>query len=264
MNLGFFFLLFFFTSAVNAELWCVRRLPLQTSDRSQQHSVVSFRIFWSHSNINPFRAMVEAAETLSGQKTESYSYSVDCHDDESWCEAGSLCDDSNSGLGKISDLDREWHRRHNQFHTIGYRDGLTAGKEASAQEGFNVGFKQSMLVGYNWGLVRGATSALVCLPDGLKENLVETLEKRDELQTLFESVHSLATRDALNMFHDDILASSLGEHGNHSGVHSDSAALPKEVSCYNQLGKRFKDFESFLLESPAIKVHLAVDLKMVG
>lgn len=40
---------------------------------------------------------------------------------------------------------------------MGYRDGVIAGKEASSQEGFNIGFKQSVLVGYNWGLVRGVT-----------------------------------------------------------------------------------------------------------
>lgn len=40
---------------------------------------------------------------------------------------------------------------------IGYRDGLIAGQEASAQEGFNIGFKDSVLIGYNWGLVRGIT-----------------------------------------------------------------------------------------------------------
>lgn len=43
------------------------------------------------------------------------------------------------------------------IYQIGYRDGLIAGKEASAQEGFNIGFKQSVLTGYNWGLVRGVT-----------------------------------------------------------------------------------------------------------
>uniref|UniRef100_A0A6M2EWL8 Essential protein Yae1 N-terminal domain-containing protein n=1 Tax=Populus davidiana TaxID=266767 RepID=A0A6M2EWL8_9ROSI len=72
-------------------------------------------------------------------------------------DGGSLWDDSVEELDRDSDLDREWQRRHDQFHTIGYRDGLIAGKEDSAQEGFNVGFKQSVLVGYNWGVVRGVT-----------------------------------------------------------------------------------------------------------
>ena len=42
-------------------------------------------------------------------------------------------------------------------YQIGYRDGLVAGKEASAQEGFNIGFKESVFVGQAWGLVRGVT-----------------------------------------------------------------------------------------------------------
>lgn len=42
-------------------------------------------------------------------------------------------------------------------YQIGYRDGLMAGKETSAQEGFNIGFRDSVYVGYNWGLVRGIT-----------------------------------------------------------------------------------------------------------
>lgn len=48
----------------------------------------------------------------------------------------------------LDDLTKFW---------MGYRDGITAGKEASAQEGFNFGFRQSMHVGYRWGLVRGIT-----------------------------------------------------------------------------------------------------------
>ncbi|XP_019058692.1 PREDICTED: yae1 domain-containing protein 1-like isoform X2 [Tarenaya hassleriana] len=52
-------------------------------------------------------------------------------------------------------LDREWQRRRDEFHAIGYRDGIIAGKEAAAQEGFNIGFKESVLAGYKFGLVRG-------------------------------------------------------------------------------------------------------------
>lgn len=40
---------------------------------------------------------------------------------------------------------------------MGYRDGIIAGKEAALQEGFNIGFKGSVLAGYNWGLVRGVS-----------------------------------------------------------------------------------------------------------
>lgn len=48
-------------------------------------------------------------------------------------------------------------RKYLIIQQIGYRDGLISGKEASAQEGFDIGFRESVLVGYNWGLVRGVT-----------------------------------------------------------------------------------------------------------
>ncbi|XP_058107089.1 uncharacterized protein LOC131250790 isoform X4 [Magnolia sinica] len=37
--------------------------------------------------------------------------------DDLWCEDGSFYIVSDDGSGKTSDLDREWERRHNQFHT---------------------------------------------------------------------------------------------------------------------------------------------------
>ena len=40
---------------------------------------------------------------------------------------------------------------------VGHRDDIIAGKEASAQEGFNIGYKQSALFGCRWGLVKGIT-----------------------------------------------------------------------------------------------------------
>lgn len=47
---------------------------------------------------------------------------------------------------------------HNSLpNQMGYRDGIIAGKEASAQEGFNAGFKKAVLGGYKWGFVRGVT-----------------------------------------------------------------------------------------------------------
>uniref|UniRef100_A0A6N2M916 Essential protein Yae1 N-terminal domain-containing protein n=1 Tax=Salix viminalis TaxID=40686 RepID=A0A6N2M916_SALVM len=93
---------------------------------------------------------VSSAELVSKPIT-----SGDLQDDD-----GPLWDVSDEELDRESDLDREWKRRHDQFHTIGYRDGVISGKEASAQEGFNIGFKQSVLAGYNWGVVRGVTRCI--------------------------------------------------------------------------------------------------------
>ncbi|KAK9100260.1 hypothetical protein Scep_023690 [Stephania cephalantha] len=119
-------------------------------------------------------------------------------DDDEWCD-------------EASDLDRLWHQRRAKLHPIGYRDGFIAGKEASGVEGFTDGFKQSVLVGYKWGLVRGVTSAFSCLPTDLKEKLAGTIETKDKLQNLRENVCAISTRDAFQIFHDEILQSELSK-----------------------------------------------------
>eukprot|EP00257_Ricinus_communis_P024582 XP_025011996.1 uncharacterized protein LOC8284403 isoform X2 [Ricinus communis] len=141
---------------------------------------------------------------------------------------------------------------------IGYRDGLLAGKEAIAQEGFNAGFKQSVLLGFDWGLVRGVTSAFACLPDGLKEKLIETPEKRNKFLALYESVHSLSTTDALKLFYDDIVSKKAAEQSEHATASSDTAGLQYKISdCI--LGNYGGELQSLLIESPAIDSHIRVD-----
>ncbi|KAI5316612.1 hypothetical protein L3X38_036319 [Prunus dulcis] len=60
-----------------------------------------------------------------------------------------------------------------------------AGKAASSQEVFNIGFRQSVLLGFNWGLV--TRGALAYLPDGLREKLIETEDKRTGFQGSFNN-----------------------------------------------------------------------------
>ncbi|KAK6234429.1 hypothetical protein QUC31_006835 [Theobroma cacao] len=167
---------------------------------------------------------------------------------------GSLWGDSDEELDKLSDLDREWQRRHDQFHTIGYRDGLIAGKEASAQEGFNIGFKQSVFAGCNWGLARGVTSALACLPDTLREKLIETQEKRDKFRGLCDSVNSLSTIDALKLFHDDIMSKKVVEQSEPVEAGVSAGGLREQSSTSGSLGKYTAELQSLLHESPKIKI----------
>ncbi|CAK9317061.1 unnamed protein product [Citrullus colocynthis] len=169
-----------------------------------------------------------------------------CEDD------GSLWGGSDEGLEETTDLDREWQRRHDQFHTIGYRDGLIAGKEAAAQEGFNVGFKQSVSVGYKLGLVRGVSSVLASLPDDLKEKLAGTEENRRKFQTLYESVNSLSTVDALRLFNDDITA----QQRVNENTNSQTKNLSKQNSDYGRLRKFYGELEALLPKSPALNLHL--------
>ncbi|XWS46900.1 hypothetical protein CRYUN_Cryun14cG0107700 [Craigia yunnanensis] len=119
---------------------------------------------------------------------------------------------------------------------IGYRDGLIAWKEASAQRGFNSGFKQSVSVRYNWGLARGVTSTLACLPDELREKLIEKQEKRNKFHELYESVNALSTTDALKLFHDDILTKKAREQSEPSGAGVSVGGSQEQSSNSDSLG----------------------------
>ncbi|KAK4256001.1 hypothetical protein QN277_008923 [Acacia crassicarpa] len=153
-----------------------------------------------------------------------------------------------------SSVDREWQRRHDQFHTLGYRDGLIAGKEASSQEGFNIGFKESVHAGYRWGLVRGVTSAFAYLPEELKEKLVEA-HKKTELQGLYESVRLMSTNDALKSFYEDFQAKETSEPSEHIEVIQNKADLQEHKSDSSHLGSYHGQLRSLIGENSAIKMH---------
>ncbi|KAG8391152.1 hypothetical protein BUALT_Bualt01G0158100 [Buddleja alternifolia] len=181
----------------------------------------------------------------------------DLHDKESdsgdlWYDDGSSCEGSVDKSNKTSDMDREWQKRHNQFHTIGYRDGLIAGKEAAAQEGFNIGFKNSVFTGYNLGLVRGITSAMACLHCGLKEKLVETEETRNKFEVLHESVQSLSTTDALKLFYEDQKSKSSNQNENEPS--STMTDLNHESQNVDVLQNYHEQVRSLISESPLVEV----------
>ncbi|KAG4967033.1 hypothetical protein JHK82_032747 [Glycine max] len=199
------------------------------------------------------------AESLQLSKLELTSTSADDQENKAnVCDGDdlSLWDESDDKLESSSDLDREWQRRHDQFHTIGYRDGLIAGKEAAAQEGFNFGFKQSVLDGHSWGVVRGVTSAFSHLPHQLKERLIETQKKRNELLGLYESVHSLSTTDCLRLFSEEIKAQEALEQSEHSEVSHHTAGLQEQPSHGSELRNYREQLESLIRDSPAIDIHL--------
>ncbi|KAK6933872.1 Essential protein Yae1, N-terminal [Dillenia turbinata] len=196
--------------------------------------------------------LYSSVETLRLSNTESNGFEMD----DSQYEDGSLFGGSDKEVEKSSDLDREWQRRQNQFHTIGYRDGLMAGKEASAQEGFNVGFKDSVLEGYNLGLVRGITSVFACLPDGLKEKLVEKEENRIKLKNLYEHVHSLSATDVLKLFHLDVLDKKSKENSESTqGTPSSMGLQSQNSSDSGSLRNYYGELQSILSETSSIKMH---------
>eukprot|EP01018_Ginkgo_biloba_P024951 Gb_14769 [translate_table: standard] len=184
-------------------------------------------------------------------------------DDLLWEDEDQL---DNSKGNIVSDLDREWQARQKQFHTVGYRDGLLAGKESSVQEGFNEGFRESVLAGCNWGLVHGITSAFAFLPMHLKEKLVEASEGRSKLQALHGKVHLISGKDALAMFHQDVLKrkaiESTSKLEENMQVHSQeshhtlevqaNSALLSYASSASELGDLQRQLDS-LLQSTTLK-----------
>ncbi|THG00107.1 hypothetical protein TEA_012403 [Camellia sinensis var. sinensis] len=224
-------------------------------DRSFADELYSETLRLSNGELGPI-------SSANDEQNGSYDHELDqlSHDD------GSLWGSSPEEHDSLSDLDREWKRRHDQFHTHGYDSstgdgyitvtfvgmpGHKSGKEASAQEGFNLGFKESVLAGYNWGLVRGVTSALTLLPDGLREKLVETQEEKDKFQSLYESVHSLSTTDALKLFHDISKRSVEQIDSNEASSNVDQSS--------NILQNYSGELKSLVLKCPAIEVNLVLD-----
>ncbi|KAM7472577.1 hypothetical protein LguiA_010760 [Lonicera macranthoides] len=206
----------------------------------------------NNSNHLDLNGTTSSLEPFSSSKQDS-------DDGDVWHENGSSWNGSIEEFDKASDMDREWQRRRNQFHTIGYRDGVTVGKEASAQEGFNIGFKESVFVGFNWGLVRGVTSALACLPEGLREKMLETEAKRNKFHKLYESTHSLSTADALRLFHAD-LSKNLVNNSNIAEPSSPKVVdLDVQSSDGSPLKKYHGELQSLIVDTPAVKVHFEMD-----
>ncbi|XP_073136537.1 uncharacterized protein [Henckelia pumila] len=152
-------------------------------------------------------------------------------------------------------MDREWQRRHDQFHTIGYRDGLIVGKEAFAQEGFNIGFKDSVSIGYNWACARGITSVMAFLPHGLKEKMVETEETRNKFQRLHESIHSLSTTDALKLF-NEYQKRKAGNQDEDATCRATDANLNNQIRDIDVLQNYYRELRSLVDEFPLMDVRI--------
>ncbi|KDQ62206.1 hypothetical protein JAAARDRAFT_30106 [Jaapia argillacea MUCL 33604] len=76
-------------------------------------------------------------------------------DESPWADEG-------DGVGYGSNPDVEWAKLSNDFTNAGYREGITAGKEASLQEGFDAGYAQTGApLGRDIGLMRGTVAGLL-------------------------------------------------------------------------------------------------------
>ncbi|GJJ15738.1 hypothetical protein Clacol_010016 [Clathrus columnatus] len=76
--------------------------------------------------------------------------------------------------GETDDIhNREWTKMDDGFTNAGYREGITAGKENSLQEGFDEGFAiVGAPLGQEIGKLRGITSACLSLSKSIQEHSV--------------------------------------------------------------------------------------------
>ncbi|KAK9821142.1 hypothetical protein WJX81_007581 [Elliptochloris bilobata] len=72
-------------------------------------------------------------------------------------------EDADSHEGEV----HEWAVRRDRFYNDGYRDALDQGKTATVQEGFDTGFQEGVVLGTDWGFLRGALTSLLAFPQSL-------------------------------------------------------------------------------------------------
>ncbi|CAD5314488.1 unnamed protein product [Arabidopsis thaliana] len=152
-------------------------------------------------------------------------------------------------------LDNENEQRRVKFHSAGYRDGIVVGKEAIAQEGYNFGYKESVLAGYKFGIVRGVSSALAFLPVEFREKLIDEQETREKFQKLHSFVHALSTEVAMKRFYETLTTKQGEEKSGEEG--SDSCSVSGSCSGVNvttDLGSYVTELSSLLDKSPTIEV----------
>ncbi|KAJ7145821.1 hypothetical protein C8R44DRAFT_755964 [Mycena epipterygia] len=111
---------------------------------------------------------------------------MDMHMDSPWDE------DANQETTR----DIEWTKISSEFTNVGYREGITAGKESALQEGFDNGFASvGAPLGRDIGFLRGMSSALVAF---LNSSVCHHVEK----ESMFAEARAIAAGLAVVRFSD--------------------------------------------------------------
>ncbi|KAK0236914.1 hypothetical protein EDD85DRAFT_907735 [Armillaria nabsnona] len=84
----------------------------------------------------------------------------------------------------------EWTKLSSEFINTGYREGITAGKEAALQEGFDAGFAQvGAPMGHELGLLRGIASVLTAFLSSASD------PDREEARSISSALSSIRFSD---------------------------------------------------------------------
>ncbi|GLB44173.1 putative essential protein Yae1, N terminal [Lyophyllum shimeji] len=138
----------------------------------------------------------------------------------------------------------EWSKMTSEFYNVGYREGITAGKEASVQEGFDAGFADvGVPLGRDLGLVRGHSSALlsflISAPSAATLGLSD-----DEKEALMQEAREIVTLLG-NIRYSDIEPRDL-EAERHAREHLEAEGEEMEVSEEIEKRKQMEGVEDML------------------
>ncbi|KXS17942.1 hypothetical protein M427DRAFT_30061 [Gonapodya prolifera JEL478] len=72
--------------------------------------------------------------------------------DDVWGDDG---DEHNAGKAERYDVERDSHKLKEEHIAVGYREAVDEAKETTLQEGFNVGYADAILLGFQLGKLQG-------------------------------------------------------------------------------------------------------------
>ncbi|KAF8099065.1 hypothetical protein N665_0252s0004 [Sinapis alba] len=145
-------------------------------------------------------------------------YGEDLHLSKPGENHGSFFGSSDDEPSEAYSMNKETEKIHEKFHTVGYCDGISAGQNAAAQEGYNVGYRETTK-----------------LPD---------------------SVHDLSTEVAMKVFYGTLTTKQVEDKSGEEGPESSLASVSIGVTSTTDLGSYVTDLSSLLNKSPTIEVRL--------
>ncbi|KAF9495555.1 hypothetical protein BDN71DRAFT_1447472 [Pleurotus eryngii] len=121
--------------------------------------------------------------------------------------------------------DTEWTKISSEFTNAGYREGITAGKEAALQEGFDAGFANvGAPLGRELGILRGFASALLSYIPTLSQP--GAIDPNVDLEQMLSSARHIASSLSKVRF-TDIAPRDL-EAEEHTREHLDAEGIDME------------------------------------
>jgi len=116
-------------------------------------------------------------------------------DEEAWMDEGEVTE--------TGAADREWNSLADRYTNDGYREGITAGKEAHLQEGFDQGFAETGVpVGRNLGNLRGTAAALMQYLTQMQSQPVSDANGSTQLRADLDEMRSITQGLAELQFRD--------------------------------------------------------------